>query len=96
MIGPRDLTESNKNRASSAMNNFEMHVQNVFREVFDQELNGGRETQAKDVEGWDSFNHITLIMTREETFKVKFSTREVMGFQNVGEMMDCLRGKLGG
>ena len=34
------------------MNNFEMHVQNGFREVFDQgELNGGRETQAKDVEG---------------------------------------------
>ena len=79
------------------MNNFEMRVQNVFREVFDnQELNVSRETQAKDVEGWDSLNHITLIMTLEETFKVKFSTREVMGFQNVGEMMDCLRGKLAG
>ena len=44
----------------------------------------------------NSLNHITLIMTLEETFKVKFSTREVMGFQDVGEMMDCLRGKLAG
>ncbi|QOZ07228.1 acyl carrier protein [Bradyrhizobium sp. CCBAU 51765] len=77
------------------MSNFETRVQNVFREVFDNpDLNIYREMQAKDVVGWDSLNHITLIMTLEETFKVKFSTREVMGFQNVGEMMDCLRGKL--
>lgn len=77
------------------MSDFETRVQNVFREVFDDPaLSIFREMQAKDVVGWDSLNHITLIMTLEETFKVKFSTREVMGFQNVGEMMDCLRGKL--
>ena len=50
--------------------------------------------QAKDVEDWDSLTHITLIMTIEETFGVKFSTREVMGFRNVGEMLDCLARKL--
>ncbi|GLR92553.1 MULTISPECIES: acyl carrier protein [Bradyrhizobium] len=77
------------------MSDFETRVQNVFREVFDNpDLNIYREMQAKHVVGWDSLNHITLIMTLEETFKVKFSTREVMGFQNVGEMMDCLREKL--
>jgi len=77
------------------MNDFNERVQNVFREVFDDEkLAVHRETQAKDVEGWDSLTHITLIMTLEDTFKIKFTTREVMGFQNVGHMMDCLRGKL--
>jgi acyl carrier protein len=77
------------------MSDFDERVQKVFREVFDNEqLTVRRETQAKDVEGWDSLTHITLIMTLEDTFKVKFTTREVMGFQNVGEMMDCLRGKL--
>ena len=77
------------------MSDFDARVQNVFREVFDDEqLTVQRETQAKDVEGWDSLTHITLIMTLEDTFRVKFTTREVMGFQNVGEMMDCLRGKL--
>ena len=79
------------------MSNFDDRIQKVFREVFDNpQLSVHRETVAKDVEGWDSLNHITLIMTLEETFKVKFTTREVMGFQNVGEMMDCLRGKLPG
>jgi acyl carrier protein len=77
------------------MSDFEDRVQNVFREVFDRDdLVIYNEMQAKDVEGWDSLTHITLIMTIEDTFKIKFTTREVMGFQNVGEMLDCLRGKL--
>jgi acyl carrier protein len=77
------------------MSDFDAKVQDVFREVFDdQTLTIYREMQAKDVDGWDSLNHITLIMTLEDTFKIKFTTREVMGFQNVGEMMDCLHGKL--
>ena len=33
-------------------------------------------------------------MTLEEHFKVKFTTREVMGWRNVGEMLDCLGAKL--
>ena len=33
-------------------------------------------------------------MTLEEQFSVKFSTREVMGWRNVGEMIDCLQKKL--
>jgi acyl carrier protein len=79
------------------MNDFDGRVQSIFRDVFDNpQLTIHRETVAKDVEGWDSLNHITLIMTLEETFKVKFTTREVMGFQNVGEMMDCLHGKIPG
>jgi acyl carrier protein len=77
------------------MSDFEDRVQNVFREVFDRDdLVIYNEMQAKDVEGWDSLTHITLIMTIEDTFEIKFTTREVMGFQNVGEMLDCLRGKL--
>jgi len=76
------------------MSDFDERIQTVFREVFDKDdLVIYREMQAKDVEGWDSLNHITLIMAIEDAFKIKFTTREVMGFQNVGEMLDCLRGK---
>ena len=70
-------------------------AQNIFREVFDKpDLVISDAMQAKDVEGWDSLTHITLIMTIEDTFGIKFTTREVMGFGNVGEMLACLRGKL--
>jgi acyl carrier protein len=50
--------------------------------------------QAKDVEGWDSLTHITLIMDDRGHFKIKFTNPRVMDFKNVGEMLDCLRGKL--
>ena len=77
------------------MSNFNEKIHAVFREVFDNEtLELFDEMQAKDVEGWDSLTHISLIMAIEEAFSIKFSTREVMGFNNVGEMLDCLRGKI--
>jgi acyl carrier protein len=77
------------------MQNFDARIQEVFRTVFDKpDLVLRDDMQAKDVEGWDSLNHVTLIMTIEDEFNVKFTTKEVMGFQNVGEMLTCLRGKL--
>ena len=39
-------------------------------------------------------NHVTLVMTLEDKFAVKFTTREVMGWRNVGQMLDCLQAKL--
>ena len=43
---------------------------------------------------WPRHNHITLIMAIEEAFGIRFTTREVMGFHNVGEMLTCLERKL--
>jgi acyl carrier protein len=77
------------------MSEFESDVRNIFREVFENDkLEIYDSMQAKDVPNWDSLTHITLIMAIEDAFRIKFSTREVMGFQNVGEMMQCLRSKL--
>ena len=77
------------------MTDFMTKVQGIFREVFDQpSLEIYDAMQAKDVEGWDSLTHVTLIMAIEERFGIQFSTREVMGFQNVGEMLASLRAKL--
>ena len=77
------------------MSEFESDVRNIFREVFENDkLEIYDFMQAKDVPNWDSLTHITLIMAIEDAFRIKFSTREVMGFQNVGEMMQCLRSKL--
>jgi acyl carrier protein len=79
------------------MSDIKERAQSIFREVFDNDkLEIYDAMQAKDVEGWDSLTHITLIMTIEDTFDVKFTTREVMGFQNVGEMLSCLSKKLPG
>jgi acyl carrier protein len=70
-------------------------AQVIFREVLDSpNLVLTDDLTAPKVEGWDSLNHVTLVMTIEEQFKVKFTTREVMGWQNVGQMLDSLQAKL--
>lgn len=66
----------------------------VFREVFGQPaLEIREEMTANDVKNWDSLNHVTLVYATEKKFGVRFSTREVQGLQNVGEMMDLIEKK---
>lgn len=66
----------------------------VFRLVFDDNtIVVGRETQASDIEEWDSLTHITLIGEVESAFGIKFSMKEVVGMKNVGEMADIIVSK---
>jgi len=70
-------------------------VLKVFREVFgDDELVVTESTTAKDVQGWDSFNHITLTLRLEEEFGVSFTTREIGSMARVGDLYALLETKL--
>lgn len=61
----------------------------VFRDVFDDgEITVTDTTTAKDVEGWDSLMHITLVSEVEDEFDIHFEMRDVTKMQNVGEMAD--------
>ncbi len=62
----------------------------VFCDVFDEEITITEMTTAQDVEDWDSLTHITLIAEVEDTFGIKFSMKDVLGMQNVGEMVDII------
>ena len=49
-----------------------------------------RETTAADVKGWDSLMHITLVSEVEEVFGIKFTMKQILEMQNVGEMIDLI------
>jgi acyl carrier protein len=71
-------------------------VTQVFRQVFgNPSITVNETTEAKDIPEWDSLNHTTLIAEVEQHFRIKFSLREIMRFQNVGDMCTILRTKLG-
>ena len=63
----------------------------VFYETFDDEsIILSNEMTAKDVEDWDSINHITLVLAVEKEFGVLLNAAEVGTLENVGQMLDLL------
>ena len=63
----------------------------VFREVFDDKtIELTDDTTADDVDGWDSFEHINLVVAVEEEFSFKIPMGKVVTMQNVGEMVDII------
>ena len=63
-------------------------IQPIFRDIFDNEdLVVTEETVAADVEDWDSFAQMQIIMAIEEMFAISFSTDEVTAFENVGDIV---------
>ncbi len=68
----------------------------IFRDVFmrdDMALTPA--LSAKDVEGWDSFKQIEIILAAEERFGIKMSTRELDSLRNVGDLVRVVASKGG-
>lgn len=69
-------------------------VTKVFRDEFDNDdLVITDETTADDVEEWDSLSHVQLISSIEKEFKIRFSSKEIMKWRNVGELVDSIISK---
>lgn len=63
----------------------------VFREVFDDEtIELHDETTAEDIDGWDSFEHINLVVVVQDEFSFKIPMGKVVTMKNVGEMVDII------
>lgn len=63
----------------------------VFREVFDDAtIVVTDETTSADIEGWDSFEHINLIVAVEGEFGIKIPMGKTITMKNVGEMVDII------
>ncbi len=66
-------------------------LNNVFREVFDDDsIVVENETTSADIEDWDSFEHINLIVAVEKEFGMKIPMGKVLTMKNVGEMVDII------
>jgi acyl carrier protein len=67
----------------------------IFRDIFDDDSITLRpEMTAADVDEWDSFNHINLIVATEAKFGIKFQTAEIESLKNVGHFEDLIAKKL--
>lgn len=69
-------------------------VEEVVGTILKHEVKLADETIAGDVQGWDSLTHMEIIVAIEKHFQVKFSFMDIMNFQNMGSMFDCISSKL--
>ena len=69
-------------------------VEEIFRDVLaNQSIELNEETTAEDIEEWTSLTHVQLISAMESGLNIKFSLREMMSWQNVGEIMNSIEKK---
>ena len=70
-------------------------VNKIFIDVLDEgDIVLKDETVAGDIEGWDSLNHIQLIVAIEKHFNIRFSAAEIQSWENVGSMCEAVKQKL--
>lgn len=72
-----------------------VQLQVLFRDVLNNNnIQLTEDTSAEDIDEWTSLTHVQLITSMEQTFNIKFALREMMSWQNVGEIMDSIEKKL--
>ena len=70
-------------------------VEEIFREELEvEDLILTDETTADDVEEWDSLSHVQLVAAMEEAFGIEFKSREILSWENIGDLIDSIEKKL--
>jgi acyl carrier protein len=67
----------------------------IVRDLFD-EYDGPvtRDLSARDVAQWDSLANVQFVVLVERAFGIRFLTREVAQFKNIGQLLDMAAIKL--
>ncbi len=67
----------------------------IFQDILEEEnIILTNETTASDIEGWDSLTHIQLVVSIEKKYKIKFSSKEILSWKNVSEVILSIKSKI--
>lgn len=70
-------------------------LEGIFTDVFgDESIKINEETNANDIEAWDSLTNISILAAVQDEFSVTFEMDEIVSMKNVGEMLDAILGKM--
>lgn len=67
----------------------------ILADIVDADsLNLSESTVADDVPGWDSINHVRLLLAIESEFGFRFDLDESEGLMNVGQLVEVIQKNL--
>ena len=67
------------------------NLEEVFADVFDlEDVQLNEKTTAEDIEEWDSLSHVLMVVAVEKKFRIRFTSHEIISWENVGQMMDSI------
>ena len=70
-------------------------ISEIFNNIFNLKNHKLKNsTSAKDIPSWDSLNHVKLIITIENKFKIKFNADEIVEMNNVVDLIKNIKKKI--
>src|SRR5271156_1019685 len=90
-ISARTTTVFTFERKSMSREESAERLTEIMRDVFDvDDLEYRDSLKAGDVDGWDSLSHVRFLIAVEKGFGFRFTSGEIDGFKNVGEVLDVI------
>ena len=68
----------------------------IFRDVFTRDIPLTPQLAGKEIEGWDSFKQVEIILKTEERFHIRMKAREIDALRNVGDFARLVAVKVAG
>jgi acyl carrier protein len=65
-------------------------VQEIFDNLFMEEVRVTPQLSANDVDEWDSVTHVSLVLAIEEEFGLRFRVGEVESTKNLGDLVNLI------
>ena len=70
-------------------------VNQIFKEVLEiEELSLKGKEHIIDIDGWDSLNHVKIILVIKSEFNIRLKASEVFEIEIIDELIEAIRSKI--
>ncbi len=67
-------------------------IENIFQNIIKKKINS--KSNSKNTKGWDSLNHVKLILSLEKNFKIKFALSEFDQLNSFSNIKKIIKSKI--
>ena len=66
----------------------------IFFDILNKKISLNEETNASNIEEWDSLANFNILMEIERQYKISFNLNEIEKLKNIGEMANLILKKI--